>query len=177
MFKNGLVHVYFGDGQGKTSAAVGLAVRACGGGCRVLFVQFLKNCRSGELTALRSLGGNIETLTPRPCVKFLFDMDEQERMRTAEDQNACFQDVKRKVQCGGYDLLVLDEAMDAVNLGILDRSEFLAFICNRPRNLEVVVTGHEVTEGLQEMVDYVSEIRKVKHPYDKGIKARAGIDM
>lgn len=176
MFDVGLTHVYFGDGQGKTSAAVGLAVRACGCGCRVLYVQFLKNCRSGELAALRQLEG-VQVLTPTPCIKFYFRMTEEERAKTAADINCCFHEVARRCKAGEADLLVLDEAMDAVNLGIINKDEFLAFVKGKPANLELAITGHGMTEGLPELVDYISEVKKVKHPYDRGIKARTGADM
>lgn len=177
MIKNGLVHVYYGDGQGKTSAAVGLAVRACGSGCKVLYVQFLKNCRSSELKALGMLAEGIEVLTPKPCMKFFFQMSEQEKQQTAEEQNACFQTAVDKARSGQYHMLVLDEAMDAVNLGLIDREDFLGFLRNRPASLEIAITGHTMLDGLPELADYISKISKEKHPYDRGIKARVGVDL
>ena len=177
MDKTGLVHVYYGDGQGKTCAAVGLAVRACGGGCKVLYTQFLKNCRSGELAALNLLSQGVEVLTPQPCVKFVFQMTEQERREAAAEQTACFREARRKVSTGAFRMLILDEAMDAVQLGLIDREEFLAFLKDKPQELEVAITGHGMLEGLPELADYISEVKKVKHPYDRGVKARIGVEL
>lgn len=177
MSKTGLVHVYYGDGQGKTCAAVGLAVRACGSGCRVLYVQFLKNCRSSELNALKLLSDGIEVFTPKPCTKFVFQMTEQERLTAAAEQTACFREVRLKVVSGAYRMLILDEVMDAVELGLISREEFLCFLREKPDGLEIAITGHRMLEGLPELADYISEIAKVKHPYDRGIKARVGVDL
>ncbi len=173
----GLVHVYYGDGQGKTSAAVGLAVRACGSGGKALYTQFLKNGRSSELTALRQLSDGVEMLLPKPCPKFVFQMTEEEKRQTTEEQTACFRQAVAKVTAGKYSLLVMDEIMDAVLLGMIDRDEFLRFLKDKPSELEVTVTGHGMLAGLPELADYISEIKKVKHPYDRGVKARLGVDF
>lgn len=177
MDKLGLVHIYYGDGQGKTSAAIGLALRASGSGGKVLYTQFLKNGRSSELKALRLLSDGIEVLLPEPCMKFVFQMTEQERQMAAEEQTACFHQVVQKVSTGTYRLLVMDEIIDAAMLGMVDRAEFFRFLEDKPKELEVAITGHGMLEGLLEMADYISEIKKVKHPYDRGVMARIGIDM
>ncbi len=177
MEKLGLVHVYYGDGQGKTSAAIGLALRACGSGGKVLYTQFLKNGCSSELNALRQLSDGVEILLPKPCPKFVFLMTDEERRQTAEEQTAYFRQAVAKILAGKYSLLVMDEIMDAVQLGMVDRDEFICFLKDKPSELEVAVTGHGMLDGLPELADYISEIRKVKHPYDRGVKARLGVDL
>lgn len=174
MMDKGLVHVYYGDGPGKTTAAAGLAARACGNGYKALFAQFLKNGRSGELASLRRLGA--EVLEGKPCEKFFTYMDECEKAQAAADQRNAFLQMKEKACSGAYDLLVLDEVLDIVKLGILGADELLEFLRNRPGNLEVALTGHEMSPELLELADYVSEVRKVKHPYDGGVKARRGVE-
>lgn len=176
LFKTGLIHVHFGDGQGKTSAAVGLAVRACGCGGSVLFAQFLKNGRSGELETLRKLEG-VELAECPPCDKFFYQMDERERAQASAEQSGFFQDMIGRVRSGGYDLLVMDEIIDAVHLGMISREEFLEFLKNKPENLEVVLTGHQIFPELTAVADYVTEVKKIKHPYDNGIRARRGAEV
>lgn len=173
MYKTGLVHVFYGYGQGKTTAAVGLAVRATGAGNRVLFTQFLKNGRSGELDGLRKLG--VDVLAAKPC-KFSIDMSDEERAQAAREQHAAYTAALEKVAAGGVDLLVLDEALDAVELGMLGAGELLEYLKARPVGLEVVLTGHKPFPGLAEAADYVTECVKHRHPYDRGVKARKGAE-
>lgn len=176
LFKTGLVHVYYGDGQGKTSAAAGLALRVCGCGGRVLFAQFLKNGRSGELEAMRKLDG-VELLECKPCAKFLFEMDEREREQACSDQLGAFLLMRECLSHGEYDLLVLDEILDVVELGLIKPEELLGFLKAKPENLEVALTGHKVFPELIAIADYVSEVKKVRHPYDRGFKARRGAEV
>lgn len=177
MFKTGLVHVYVGDGQGKTCAAVGLAMRACGGGCKVLFAQFLKNCRSGELRTMEKLPEQIKILTGKPCEKFFKDMDPLEQEEAIREQHDSFIAMQQEIETGKYDMLIMDEVVDAVCLGMIGIEEFLDFLRHKPMNLEVAVTGHEFIPGLMEIADYVSEVKKIKHPYDRGVQARKGADL
>ena len=95
----------------------------------------------------------------------------------AEEQTACFRQVVQKVSTGTYRLLVLDEIIDAAMLGMVDREDFFRFLEDKPKELEVAITGHGMLDGLPELADYISEIRKVKHPYDRGVKARLGVDF
>jgi cob(I)alamin adenosyltransferase len=176
MFKTGLLHVYYGDGKGKTSAVAGLAVRAAGAGCKVLFAQFLKNGCSSELKSLKLLT-NIEVAECTPCTKFFVFMNEQEKAEACKEQHDYFECIVKKAQSGYYDLLVMDEVIDVITLEIIGKEELLIFLKSKPASLEVALTGHSMFPELLELADYASEVRKVKHPYDKGIKARKGIDM
>jgi len=146
--ERGLIHIYCGDGKGKTTASIGLAVRAAGSGMNVLFVQFLKKSDTSELNILKKLPG-LSVLRP--------------------SGDECWTDVKSG-------LLVLDEVIGAYNREVIDRASLVSFLREKPENLEVVMTGRNPTAELIELADYVSEIRKIKHPFDRGIRARTGIE-
>lgn len=171
----GLVHIYCGEGKGKTTCSVGLSVRACGYGLHVLFMQFLKSGDSSELKVLKSLPG-IDVLGTKPIKKFSFQMTEEEKAETRRINAEQFADMVKMLENDHYDMLVLDEVLGAIEAGLLDDQLIVNFLKNRPEQLEVVMTGRYPTEELEELADYVSRIDKVKHPYDKGIPARAGIE-
>ncbi|MCI9638885.1 cob(I)yrinic acid a,c-diamide adenosyltransferase [Anaerovoracaceae bacterium 41-7] len=171
----GLVHIYCGEGKGKTTCSVGLTVRACGYGLHVLFMQFLKSGDSSELKILKSLPG-IEVLGTKPIKKFSFQMTEEEKEETRQINAEQFADMVKMLENDHYDMLVLDEVLGSIEAGLLDDQLIVNFLKNRPEQLEVVMTGRYPTAELEELADYVSRIDKVKHPYDKGIPARAGIE-
>ena len=171
----GLVHIYCGEGKGKTTCSVGLAVRASGYGLHVLFMQFLKSGDSSELKVLRSLSG-VEVLGTKPIKKFSFQMTEEEKEETRRVNAEQFADMVKMLEHDHYDMLVLDETLGAIEAGLLDEQIIVDFLKNRPAQLEVVLTGRYPSDQLLELADYVSRIDKVKHPYDKGIPARAGIE-
>ncbi len=174
--RRGLIHIYCGDGKGKTSAAVGLAVRAVGHGFRVGVVQFLKDGDSGELAPLAAFPG-VQILSGKRVKGFTFSMTAEEKAQVRAGQDDYLR--RAAAWCGQdlCDLLVLDEAVGAVNLGMLDRALLLDFLRNKPVGVEVVLTGRDPDDELLGLADYVSEIRKVKHPYDRGVKAREGIEF
>ena len=173
--KQGLVHIYCGDGKGKTSAAVGLAVRAAGRGMKVLVVRFLKTENSGEVEVLRSIPG----ITVTPCDRtfgFVFRMTEEQKQEAARYYQDRFETAARETVQGQYDLLVLDEILASCNYGMVKEQSVTEFLKSRPERLEVVLTGRDPSETLLELADYVSEICMRKHPYQKGIPARKGIE-
>lgn len=172
----GLIHIYCGEGKGKTTAAVGLGVRACGSGKKVLMLQFLKGNSSGERNLLQDLPHF--TLIPGPeSIKFTFQMTPQELAQTAE---LCEQQLRNAAALaaeGDFDLLILDEVFGAVSCGLLQNSMLIDLIQNKPQKLELVFTGRDPDPKIVELADYVSEIRKIKHPYDRKIPARKGIEF
>lgn len=172
--KKGLTHIYCGDGKGKTTAAVGLAVRAAGNGFKVLFVQFMKNGRTGELVSFEKLE-NITVLDGRQVAKFSWNMDEREKAEARSIQQEKLDEAIALAD--GYDMLVLDEAVGACQGGFLDEQRLCAFFSEKPEALEVVLTGRDPSRELLARADYVSEIKKIKHPYDMGIHARNGIEQ
>ena len=169
------IHIYCGDGKGKTTAAIGLAVRACGCGKKVLITRFLKTDHSGEVKAL----GGLDHITVTPCERsfgFFSKMSPEQRTEAEIYYSQLLETTLNKAATEDFQLLVLDEIMAVCNFGLVEERKVLEFLSSRPEGLEVVLTGRDPSEKLVEMADYVSEIRKVKHPYDRGISARQGIE-
>ncbi len=171
----GRLHVYTGDGKGKTTAALGLALRAAGAGMKVLFVQFAKGRHTSELAALERLA---DLITVRRFGREGFISGEP----TDEDRalaRAGLDEAERAASSGEYGLLVLDEAAVAVKLGLFAADELLEVIdavqAASPRT-EIVLTGRGAPEGLIARAGLVTEIRAVKHYYDEGAGARVGIE-
>lgn len=175
MTEKGLIHLYYGSGKGKTTAALGLALRASGAGRQVVIVQFLKKKPCGELKQLALLP-NITVLRGKAREVFVRDMDEAEREATGKIQNANLRQAQNLVRKGQCDLLILDEALDACRLGLLDGLILEDLIRRKPTALELVITGHSPVDWIIDQADYVTEMMKHKHPYDAGIKAREGIE-
>ncbi len=171
----GLVHLYCGDGKGKTTAALGLGLRACGRGWRVLLVRFLKDMRSGELAALAALPGFTVLETPQklPFVPRMTPAEKEDYRRWAGQM---LEAAKTAARDGGCDLLILDEACAAAAHGIISEAEVTELLGSRPPSLEVVLTGRNPPQAWLELADYVTEMRPLKHPYSQGIAAREGIE-
>jgi len=168
-----MVHLYHGDGKGKTTCAMGLALRAAGRGKRVVIAQFLKCGESGERMALR--GFSNVTLIPVPeTMKFVFAMSVEEKAAAEEKMLMILQAAKGLMS--GCDLLVLDEVCGAVSTGLLTQEQVTALLDSRPEGVEVVMTGRDPAQTLLDRADYVTEMRKVKHPYDQDVPAREGIE-
>lgn len=169
------VHVYCGDGKGKTTASVGLAVRAAGNGMKVLFCQCMKDGSSSEVEMLKKLGISYRCCTER--FGFFWNMTEEQKKAAACAYTGLFESVTKKAAEEAYDLLVIDEFMSAYNHGLIDQKKAIDFLLHRPERLEVVLTGREPGEEILKLADYVTEMRKGKHPFDEGIPARKGIEL
>ena len=170
-----MIHVYCGDGKGKTTAAIGLIVRFIGHGRRVMLVQFLKDGSSGELAPLEKLS-SIRILTGCPGIVQTNVMSEADLAATRVLQAAQLEEAIQAACRGEIDLLVLDEACAAMKLGLLPEDKVLDFLNRKPAGLEVVLTGRDPSAALLALADYVSEIHAVKHPYQRGIRAREGVE-
>ncbi|WP_162510751.1 cob(I)yrinic acid a,c-diamide adenosyltransferase [Treponema endosymbiont of Eucomonympha sp.] len=166
-----MIHLYTGDGKGKTTAALGLALRAAGRGKRVHIVQFLKGRDTGELYSLRLLP-NVAVFRHTRDYGFFCRADDAARaqMRAENDANLA---AARSRPCG---LLILDEALSAYALNALDAAALDALVLGAPETPELVLTGRDAPPHLLAAADYVSEIRKIKHPFDRGTGAREGIE-
>lgn len=168
-----MIHLYCGDGKGKTTAAVGLCVRAAGQGLKVLFVQFLKGRDTGELKVLRSLSG-VTVFRADASEKFTFQMDgaELERLRASND--LALRDVMK--ESGQMDMIILDEAVTAVEKDLLDENLLREFLKNCPEDREIIITGRTPESWMVGMADYVTDMEKIRHPFDSGTEARKGIE-
>lgn len=169
-------HIYYGDGKGKTTAAIGLAVRAAGSKMKVLFVQFLKTEFSGE----RHILSHTENVTLTFCpleLKFTFDMDDKEKAQAAKIFKGIFDNAVTTALTEKYDMVVLDEVFEAINAHMLSESEVYEFITDAPSSMEIVMTGHNPPQKFMDCADYITEFKKIKHPYDRGITGRIGIEF
>ena len=171
---SGLIHIYCGDGKGKTTAAIGLAIRAAGAGQRVVFAQFFKDGSSSEISVLKVVE-NIQTVHCNTVRGFWKRMDDVQKVKASKDYTNFLAEIIKLAK--DADLLVLDEIISACNHGTVAEAAVLAFLRDKPKNLEVALTGRNPSETLLELADYVSEMKKVKHPYDCGIAAREGIEF
>lgn len=191
----GLVHVYTGDGKGKTTAALGLAFRALGDGLKVYMIQFLKACDTGELVTAARLphmdivqcGVALEGEMQKKITEFEEKLRQNGNgeagtrfafMADLDEATACrrgFDLAKKVVASGEYDLVILDEINCVLNKGLIPIAEALALMQNHGHT-ELVFTGWGAPEEIQQAADYVSFVQRIKHPYEKGIKARRGIE-
>lgn len=172
---SGLVHVYCGDGKGKTTAAMGLALRCAGWQKAVLVAQFMKQDHSGERRILEQLP-QVTLWETYPSAKFSFRMTAEEKQAAAAWYRMQFREIVNTIQQGSFRLLVLDELLSCISCGFLPEQEVLDFVESRPEELEVVITGRNPSPALLERADYVTEMLPRKHPYEKGISARKGIE-
>ena len=165
-----MLHIYYGDGKGKTTAAMGLALRALGHGRRVVIVQFLKDGSSGEIALLRRCGADVHAC---PNAKFTWLMTADEKAEAREHNNAAL----RTALTAPFDLLVLDEACAACRTGLVDESLLQQAAALAGQGREVVFTGRNPAAWMLEQADYATEMRAEKHPYSKGVAAREGVEF
>ena len=168
--KKGLIQVYTGDGKGKTTAALGLALRATGQGLRVLFIQFIKGRLSGEHRF-------VNQYHPFELVK-LNQSDSfsqsRETLESAVRESVAY--AEKALLSGKYDLVILDEIFVALNLGLVTLENILELIDKKPEAMELVLTGRSAPQEIIQRADLVTEMRAIKHPFQQGIVARPGIE-
>ena len=170
-----MIHVYCGDGKGKTTAGIGLAVRAAGSGLRVLYVQFLKARMTGEIPILASIK-NITVIRARSSTKFTYELDEEERAALLKQNEETLDRVFAMVSDDGADLLILDEVITAVTTDMLDEDHLRKHIESFEKDKELVMTGRSPERWMIEAADYVTDMEKIRHPFDRGVSARRGIE-
>lgn len=182
--ETGLIHIYCGDGKGKTTAAVGLAVRAAAHGLHVHFVQFMKPGDAVELDSLESLGVHVTRVVQD---KFSFQMTEAERSAARAKNDEALEMVLSHISAGATretgdecaapcDLLVFDEAIGACDAGLLSEDMLRDLMETKPEGLELVLTGRNPKPFMLELADYVTEMTCRKHPFEQGIAAREGVE-
>lgn len=174
--RKGLIIVHTGPGKGKTSAALGIAFRAVGQGLKVLMVQFIKGSwHYGELDAAKMLGEERFKILPmgRGFVKVGAEKPDPEDVRLVEE---AWRFASEKVQGGEYDLVILDEINYAISYKMLDPETVAATLAKKPEGVHVILTGRNAHPSIVELADLVTEMREVKHPYQKGVLAQRGID-
>lgn len=173
----GLVIVYTGGGKGKTTAALGLALRASGYGRRICMIQFVKGSwHYGEMDSARMLGPNFELVPAGKGFVGIID-DTSPRADHERAAQAALEEARRRIDSDAYDLVILDEINYAVGLGLVGIDDVLGVVQGRPGRLDIVLTGNGARDELVQIADLVTEMREVKHPYRAGIKAKKGIDF
>jgi len=177
MSEKGLVIVYTGNGKGKTTAALGMALRAIGYDHKVCMLQFIKGSwHYGEMDSSKKLEPNFELIAVgKGFVGILDDNSprEEHEKYAAEAVRIC----REKIFSEKYDVIILDEVNYAINLGLIDVGEIIKIIKEKPSDLDLVLTGRDVKNEIVELADLVTEMKEIKHPFKSGIKAKKGIDF
>ena len=174
----GLIIVHTGNGKGKTTAALGLAVRAWGDGLRVLILQFIKGSwKYGELEALRILGETNGRLEVRRGGRGFSQRDTEDKAEHRKAAQEAWREALEEITASRWDLIVLDEINYAVKFGLVEIEQVMELLDKKPSELHLVLTGRDARPELIERADLVTEMKLIKHPYQKGIKAQKGIEF
>lgn len=176
--KNGLIYVITGNGKGKTTSACGLALRAAGHGKKTLIIQFVKSgsWKSGEIKYIEKHIPEIDVFAMGQGFVGIIDDNKSKKIHQKSALDALDFALK-KLKEEKYNILILDEINVAISLKLIDKNKIIEFLKTKPKNLHVVLTGRNASPELIKMADLVSEIKKIKHPYDHGILAQKGIDF
>jgi len=175
----GFTQVFWGNGKGKSTSAFGTALRACGNGYNVHLVQFMKN---GASSLDEQIPGEIKALTKHPTFSYKrFGTDGWVIKKPTENQiracRAALEYVKQSLENSDYDIIIADEILYAIQLGLLTEDEIINLINNKPENKELILTGsHKPFPKIFEKADLVTEVKKLKHPFDAGYIARKGLE-
>lgn len=170
-----MIHVYHGDGKGKTTAAMGLALRMLAAGRRVVVVQFLKDGESGEVRLLAEHFG-VPVFAGKASDKFTWSMTSEELAATRELHDGNLASALAELEGAQEGLLVLDESLDALSKGLVDEALVDRALDMSARGVEVAFTGRTPSRKIVEKADYITEMRCEKHPYEQGICARKGVE-
>jgi len=177
MGENGLIIVYTGKGKGKTTAALGMALRAVGYNYKICMIQFIKGSwHYGEMTSSKRLEPEFElTAVGKGFVGIIDDkspLDEHKKIAQEALQLS-----REKIGTKKYDIVILDEINYAINLGLIKIEDVLDLIKSKPQKLNLVLTGNHVRKEIIEIADLVTEMKEIKHPFKSGVKAKKGIDF
>ncbi|MGD9348393.1 MAG: cob(I)yrinic acid a,c-diamide adenosyltransferase [Desulfobacterales bacterium] len=168
----GYIHVYTGNGKGKTTAALGLAIRAAGAGLKVYIAQFVKSGEYSEIKGLKSLADKI-TVEQFGCGRFIKGQPSVEDVKAA---NRGLEAVKSVLAGGEHAVVILDEATVAVSLGLLSEEALIEMLASKPEDVEIIITGRGATPNIMALADLVTEMTEIKHYFQKGVQARLGIE-
>ncbi|MFW6022929.1 MAG: cob(I)yrinic acid a,c-diamide adenosyltransferase [Halanaerobiaceae bacterium] len=175
--ENGKIHIYTGDGKGKTTAAVGLALRAAGQGKEIYFYQFLKGRNTGEVESFKGMNEITFSRANPDTKKFFYQMNNQEKEELREDSQKSWQEFIDEVITFNYDIIIIDEVMAAITNKLIDLDQVIELISKKSKEQELVLTGRNAPAELIELADYVTEMKMIKHPYQKNCPPRKGIEF
>ncbi|MFI3211904.1 MAG: cob(I)yrinic acid a,c-diamide adenosyltransferase [Eubacteriales bacterium] len=171
-----MVHIYCGDGKGKTTASVGLAIRMAGTGGKVVYAQFMKGNDSGEHKSLAQFS-NITLLKNEKNLGFTFQMNEEQRRELTDMHNGKLAEIQKILEDGKCDLLVMDELTYPYRDHHLNRQLVDQIITQYGKKIEICITGRSPDERLVEKADYMTEMKMIKHPFTSGVGARKGVEF
>jgi len=173
---NGLIIVNTGSGKGKTTAALGMALRAIGHGMKVLMLQFVKGSwHTGELDAVKRLGDEFKII--QLGQGFVKTCEGKQKKLAIENARVSWGYAKQEVSSDLYDIVILDEVNNMIDYGLLNVEDVISVLEKKPKRLNVILTGRNAHEKIIELADMVTEMREVKHHYKKGVKAQKGIEF
>lgn len=172
----GYIQIYTGNGKGKTTAAMGLSIRAAGNGMKVCIVQFLKAWKTGELNSLEKLD-NIDVFRFQTIKKFTWQLNEEEFNALKLEVKKTYDFILEVFEEKKYDVVIVDEIMGALGAKLLTEQEVLYLMDRKPETIELVMTGRNPTEAIINKADLVTEMNPIKHYYEQGVKSREGIEF
>lgn len=167
----GFLHIYCGDGKGKTTAAIGLAIRAAGADMKVNFVQLMKGSATSELSSLKLIP-NIKVSRCDRDFGFFRNMSAEDKAEITE----CHNNLIKKTVSDNTDIIIFDEFCSAYNYGLLNKKEVMEVVLRKLKTTEIILTGRDPDKCLLGAADYISEIKCIRHPYEEGLAARKGIE-
>ena len=174
MAQKGLILLYTGNGKGKTTAALGQVLRAAGHGFKAAIIQFIKNLENtGEIKAAKKIFAEHLEIYPMGT-GFTWDAKDLAELHRAAEKGWAL--AREKINSGKYRMIILDELTYALNYGLLNQDEVIAFLEQKPEKLHIIITGRDASEKLINLADLVTEMKEIKHPFQKGIKAMKGIE-
>lgn len=174
--EKGLIQVYTGNGKGKTTAALGQGLRSCGRGLKVCMVQFLKGGDTGELHSVEKLHPLFEIFRFEKKRGFFWTLSEQEKQELKQDIEKGFEFIKGIVANNECDVLIIDELLGVLGNKLLEVGDAVKLLKSKPDNMEIIITGRNVPEEIAEAADLITEMKEIKHYFNKGIPAREGIE-
>ena len=175
MADKGLILLYTGNGKGKTTAALGQALRAAGHGFNITIIQFIKNQQhTGEIKAAKEILADHLEIHPMGT-GFTWDAKDPEEVRQAAVKG--WELARQKIAGGRYKMVILDELTYTLNYGLVDEDEVLDFLKEKPAGVHIVITGRDASDRLIDIADLVTEMQEIKHPYQNGGKAVKGIEF
>ncbi|MGL6174397.1 MAG: cob(I)yrinic acid a,c-diamide adenosyltransferase [Cellulosilyticaceae bacterium] len=174
--EKGLVQIYCGNGKGKTTAAIGLGIRAIGSKLKVIMIQFLKNDDTGECKALKELEPQFKVFHFEKKRGFTWTLTEEEKIELKNEIKMAMKFAKKVMDTGECDILILDEVLGSIAGGFITTEELGELIDDKPEYVELILTGRDAPEEIKNRANYISQIDAIRHPMTKGIDARRGIE-
>jgi cob(I)alamin adenosyltransferase len=174
--EKGYVQVYTGNGKGKTTAAVGQAVRSAGNGLKVYMLQFLKTEPTGELEIAKLIGDNFQIFRFETKKGFFWTLNDEQKAILKKEVSKAYNFAMEVIKSNSCDVLILDEIMGVLSNKLLEATQIIELIENKPINMELILTGRNVPDSIKDKADLVTEMKEIKHYMEKGVYSREGIE-